>query len=45
MPETPLLELAFAMGINPAEIENEWDEYWVNRLLALQQAKAMARSL
>ena len=44
MADSGLLDLALEMGVNPTEIET-WDIYDVNRLLAVMQAKAMARSL
>ncbi len=43
--ELPLLTLALDMRVNPAEIAAEWDEYWVNRLLMLMEARNVARSM
>ena len=33
------------MKANPREIDEEWDEYWTNRLLFYFEAQAMANDL
>lgn len=43
MPESGLLKLAVAMGRNPQELEDEFPEYWLNRLLIFVNAESIAR--
>jgi hypothetical protein len=38
VPELPVLLYCFEKGLNPTEVLEEWDEYWINRLLALRDA-------
>lgn len=37
------MALALEMGVNPSEIENEWDVYWINRLLMFMEARAKSQ--